>query len=336
MIKKFAHIYDKKTLHILITISIFLIGVFLIWSLRTIILGAFLGYILYCILHRFFHTLRTKTKSTSLAITGSMGILLLGLLVFTSVITYIAIDLGGQAQDLWKNTRDIIPETIQASLNAIDFEKIQTYLGDNADAIKNGFQTFANKVGQFISALTLSLVFVVVFLMHPNWIETIGKKIQKQTKYNLKELLIETREILHVWFWQQAKVGGIVAVILCVYLLALQTFTGQDVGNIWIIGALGFFGEFIPLLGPLISWIPIGAISFSMSPVAGGVSVGFFMLLQIIEQYLLLPKIVGTKLNMPATWSIVMLILGGSLFGVLGALLALPLGALIYKKVSKK
>lgn len=56
-------------------------------------------------------------------------------------------------------------------------------------------------------------------------------------------------------------------------------------------------------------------------------TVAFFIALRLLEDYLLVPKIIGKTVAVPALVTVVAVLLGGALLGIVGALLAIPVAA---------
>ena len=60
-----------------------------------------------------------------------------------------------------------------------------------------------------------------------------------------------------------------------------------------------------------------------------GAVVGIFIVGQILEGYVLVPNLVGGKVGLHPVWVMFGLLAGGSLFGFVGVLLAVPMAAVI-------
>jgi predicted PurR-regulated permease PerM len=58
-------------------------------------------------------------------------------------------------------------------------------------------------------------------------------------------------------------------------------------------------------------------------------TVGFFIIYRLVENYLLIPKIIGGVLKVPALVTVVAVIVGGALLGVAGAVIAIPVAAAV-------
>jgi predicted PurR-regulated permease PerM len=114
-----------------------------------------------------------------------------------------------------------------------------------------------------------------------------------------------------------------------------QIFLGFIIGATTAIG-LGLMGvpyffvlEMIPMVGPLLSAIPAIAVAFTVSPgLALGVAI-FFLVQQQLENAVLVPKLMGQTVGLSAVTVILSLLIGGSLLGFAGALLAVPTAAII-------
>ncbi len=96
------------------------------------------------------------------------------------------------------------------------------------------------------------------------------------------------------------------------------------------IGMLSGLLNFVPYLGTLTGIVL--ALSFAALNGAGiwtliGILI-VFTLVQSVEGYYLTPKLLGSQLNLHPMWVLVGLMIGGSLFGLLGIILAVPLIAI--------
>lgn len=130
-----------------------------------------------------------------------------------------------------------------------------------------------------------------------------------------------------------ATMGGYVrGVLLEASLIATIVFFG-----LWIIGVpyplalavLAGIGEFMPYVGPIMAAAPAVLLALLESPTLALIVLGFYVVVQLLEGYLLFPFVVGNQSEIPPLLIIVGLMAGGAVGGVLGALVAIPLaGAL--------
>lgn len=93
---------------------------------------------------------------------------------------------------------------------------------------------------------------------------------------------------------------------------------------------------FIPLVGPTISMLMVSLVAFTHSITAGIATLIFFLVYQQIDAYVLQPRIFQRSVNVPGPLVVLAALSGGILFGIAGALLAIPTVAvllLLYREV---
>ena len=59
----------------------------------------------------------------------------------------------------------------------------------------------------------------------------------------------------------------------------------------------------------------------------------FFEILQQLENNLVYPRVVGGKIGLPSIWVLVAVTVGGSLWGVFGMLIGVPILSVIYNLI---
>jgi predicted PurR-regulated permease PerM len=89
-------------------------------------------------------------------------------------------------------------------------------------------------------------------------------------------------------------------------------------------GLLAFLAEAIPMVGPFIYGIPIMILAFIDSPVTGIIVVVSFVVVQQFESYVLMPAVQGRAIEISPLVTVVAIIAGAILGGLVGAILAIP------------
>lgn len=75
----------------------------------------------------------------------------------------------------------------------------------------------------------------------------------------------------------------------------------------------------------------IGAILIvSVEPIKVITFIIFIIILQQVEGNLIYPKVMGNSVGIPGIWVLVAVTVGGSLFGILGMLIGLPIASILY------
>lgn len=126
-----------------------------------------------------------------------------------------------------------------------------------------------------------------------------------------------------------AWLGGtfIVMVIIGVFTYAGLAMLG--VPHALLFGILAAMGELVPNLGPILSAVPPILLMLLTDPIrAVGVAI-FFVIVQQVESHLLTPLVLGNRLEVHPWGLILMILVMGDLFGVLGVILATPTAAIL-------
>jgi predicted PurR-regulated permease PerM len=92
---------------------------------------------------------------------------------------------------------------------------------------------------------------------------------------------------------------------------------------------LVFVCALIPLIGHLIGAAIVTLVAFSQSPTKGLIALIAYILYQQIENYIILPRIMKRNLAIPGLVTIIAALVGTSLLGLVGALLAVPIATAV-------
>ena len=128
---------------------------------------------------------------------------------------------------------------------------------------------------------------------------------------------------ISAWLGGQLLLAGIIGstAALGLFLMGVPFF--------WVLALVAGIGEMIPIVGPILSAVPAIAVALSVSPpLALGVLL-FFVAQQQLENHLLVPKIMQRQVGISPVFVIIALLIGGSLLGVMGAILAVPTAAIL-------
>ena len=87
--------------------------------------------------------------------------------------------------------------------------------------------------------------------------------------------------------------------------------------------------DIVPVVGSVTAGVVASLAALTVSGPVALATVGFFVVYRVLEDYLLLPQIIGRTIKVPAVATVVAVILGGAVLGVLGAVIAIPLAGVI-------
>jgi predicted PurR-regulated permease PerM len=100
-----------------------------------------------------------------------------------------------------------------------------------------------------------------------------------------------------------------------------------QVPGAFLIGILAFFITLIPLIGTILTTCVMTVLAFIHSPTSGLVVLIFMLIYMQVEAYVLTPKVMSKAVKIPGSVVLISALAGGTLFGLPGALVAIPISA---------
>jgi predicted PurR-regulated permease PerM len=131
------------------------------------------------------------------------------------------------------------------------------------------------------------------------------------------------------WLRAQLVLAGVMGVFATIglYLLGVPYF--------YVIALIAAIGETIPIVGPIIGGITAVAVAITVSPQLALMVGVYFLVLHQLEANVLVPKIMERRVGVSPVVVMVALLIGGALWGLVGAILAIPTAAIISVIVSE-
>lgn len=130
-----------------------------------------------------------------------------------------------------------------------------------------------------------------------------------------------------------SKVGGYVLGNLVVSVVAgLLTFgwlLAFGVPYAFLLSVLVALLDLVPVIGSTVAGLVVALVALTVSLPVCLATIGFFVVYRLLEDYLLVPRIIGRAVEVPALVTVVSVLIGGALLGIIGALVAIPAAAAI-------
>lgn len=129
------------------------------------------------------------------------------------------------------------------------------------------------------------------------------------------------------------RLGGVVRgqLIICV-VNGLLTYLGLVILNIkysMLLAVVAAVLSIIPIFGAILSTVPIVLIAITQSFTVGLLAIGWILLVHFVEANFLNPKIIGSTAQIHPVFVIFVLLAGQSTFGLVGAILAIPIASIV-------
>ena len=235
-----------------------------------------------------------------------------------------------QSQEFWKALPQLIDQAqarlVSWGLISADasykelLEQAPTGSGDLVTMIIAALWGFVGGIFGFVTMLLLTFYLLVDSQSLFDFFVRLFPRKRRQQVAQVSALVTIK---VSAWLGGQMLLGFIIGVTTAIGLALM------GVPYFFVLAMIAGIGEMIPMVGPLLSAIPAVAVAFTVSPgLALGVAV-FFIVQQVLENNVLVPKVMGETVGLSAVTVIASLVIGTELLGFVGALLAVPTAAII-------
>jgi predicted PurR-regulated permease PerM len=130
-----------------------------------------------------------------------------------------------------------------------------------------------------------------------------------------------------------AKVGGyVLGNVLTSVIAGAGTYFWMLAFGIPYPLLLGMFVailDLIPVIGSYVGGAVVTLVALTVSLPVAIATLAFYIIYKLAEDYLIVPRIMGRTVQVPAIVSLVAVLIGGVLLGIIGALVAIPVAAAI-------
>jgi predicted PurR-regulated permease PerM len=117
----------------------------------------------------------------------------------------------------------------------------------------------------------------------------------------------------------------ITATICSVYVFAVLTALRVPVPL--LLAVIAFVCDFVPVVGTIVMTVPAALLALVISPLRATLVIGAYLFYHLLENYVIIPRIYGTQLRLSTLTVLLAIVVGGTLQGVIGAVIALPIVA---------
>jgi predicted PurR-regulated permease PerM len=287
-----------------------------------------IGFILYPVCK----WMETKGINKGIAIFISI----LGVTLLVGGIIYLLIAQFSEFLQEWQSLRLKLTETVN-QLSLFISERFDISLEKQSDFINNtlnnsGSQAFsivrntAYSLSETVFFLLMIPVFSALILFHRQMLSNaLYELFPPERKKTIHEILVET---IHEYY---NFIKGMLVVYLIVGLLNSIGLWIIGVPNPFLFGFIASILTFIPYVGIMISsllpiavsWITYNSIWYPLAVIA------VFSIVQALEAYIIFPFAVGSRLKINTLVIIIIVIVGGIIWGAAGMILFIPFISII-------
>lgn len=247
-----------------------------------------------------------------------------------------------------------LPETFQNTLGGWDgINSFGQSLGiDNLQGeIVSGLQSFSNSfvtnignvvavgigtISQVVTGVILTLVLTLLFtiegpdLIKSFWALLEGKRKHRSASIRAFQHLSERiGNVISTYITKQVTVAFLDGCVVTAAVLLLSLTCGFSSSLALPMGLIALVFYLIPMFGPIISCLLISLLLFFSSPIAAVIFLIFYIIYAQVENNFIAPKLQGDALNLPTALVLTAIIIGMYMFGLIGAIIAIPIAGCI-------
>lgn len=180
-----------------------------------------------------------------------------------------------------------------------------------------------------VSNLVLGLIIAVYILAEK---ENIGKFTSRFFSAALPEnIFLKAKEICSVA--SNSFASFITGQFTDAFLLGSMCFIGMLIfrfPNAAVVSIIIGITALVPIIGPIVGEVIGCLIIFMESPIKALFFIIFVLILQMIDNNLIYPRIMGKSVGLPGVLVFIAVVIGGNIGGILGVLLGVPTASAIY------
>ena len=297
--------------------GILLLG-FIILQMGEVFMALYIAFVLALVLNPIVDRLSSRRIPRSLAV----GLIYLILVVVVSVVTA-----AGLHPTITETTRLMtdLPKVLEQAAG-ISQLSLMGNIPSNLP-FSSGGQVLNFTLGLFSNLFFVLSILVFTFYILVEFItvrEMILKMVPQGSRKKVDHLLLAMERLLGVYMRGQLLLGLIIGVI---------TYIGLTLIHMPYAMSLALFAgvlEMVPVIGPIISAIPALIVALPLGTVNVASVAILYVLIQQIENNVLVPKVMQRTVGLNPLLTLIILLVGGKLFGLAGVVLAIPTALIMY------
>ena len=193
----------------------------------------------------------------------------------------------------------------------------------SSDAVGTMVAAVWGFIGGVFGLMTILILAFYLMLDAENLVRAFVRLFSRAERPRVEGVAARVSAKVSGWLGGQLLLAGTIGgtAALGLFLMGVPYF--------YVLALIAAVGEMIPVVGPLLAAVPAIAVAFTVSP-ALALGVGaFFFVQQQFENHVLVPKVMERQVGVSAAGVIVGLLVGGTLLGIVGAILAVPTVAIL-------
>ena len=196
-------------------------------------------------------------------------------------------------------------------------------VGSGANAVGTVLVAVSSVIGGVFGLITIIILSFYLLIearaMFEYWIRFVPAARRGDVAIAAREAVLK----VSAWLSAQFVLAGVMGTFAAVGLGLM------GVPYFYVVALVAAIGETIPIVGPVIGGITAVAVAITVSAKLAAMVGAYFLILHQLEANILMPKIMERRVGVSPVAVMVALLIGGSLWGLTGAILAIPSVAIL-------
>jgi len=257
-----------------------------------------------------------------------VGLVLIALVVAPVLIEQIGAFVAG-VPETYANARSHLRASGTAPFHFLG-QRLPSFERLTRDLTELAPQLFEGTLGVTTNIVKLPVYFVTVLAIGFYW----TMEVPRFERLLLSLLAVERRpRVLNAWHEIESKLGGFMRgqglAMLSIGVASALGYALIGLPNVLALGVLAGLLEALPLIGPVLAVGPAVLVALPLGLHTVLLVIGLAVLLQLIESNVLIPRIMHHSVGVSALVGLLAVLVFGTLYGILGVFVAIPMIAVI-------
>jgi predicted PurR-regulated permease PerM len=251
--------------------------------------------------------------------------------VFVLLALMVIPPLVAQAESLWTQ----LPDYFNKFQNTLIRYKLMTHrvtleeavqsapAGARGNAVGTVLVAISSVIGGLFGVITILILSFYLLIEAESMFTYFVRFVPPSRRADVATAAREAVAKVSAWLRAQVMLAGVMGTFAAIGLWLL------GVPYFYVIGLIAAIGETIPIVGPVIGGLTAVGVAITVSPKLALMVGAYFLVLHQLEANILVPKVMEQRVGVSPVAVMIALLVGGELWGLVGAILAIPTAAIL-------
>jgi predicted PurR-regulated permease PerM len=327
--------FARRMLQTVLTVAAVAVGLFTLWAAREAILLIYISALIAMGFSPLVREIeRPNAASRRRRVPRWLAILAIYLVIVGAFVLFglmVIPPLVAQADALW--------DTLPAEFNRLQMFLVRRKLmtrtitlaeavqsaptGASGNAVETLFVALSSVIGGVFGVITVLILSFYLLIEANSMFDYVVRFVPAGRRADVSSAARDAVTKVSAWLRAQFLLAAVMGLFAAVGLGLM------GVPYFYVVALVAALGETIPIVGPIIGGIAAVAVASTVSAKLALAVGAFFFVLHQLEANVLVPKVMERRVGVSPVAVMAALLIGGALWGVVGAILAIPTAAIL-------